>query len=280
MRIVLSRKGFDSGNGGVASPILPDGRLVPLPIPATADPHTYDEVRVNGVALGPLVEDLTRGGIQRTHRCHFDPDLDARSVRRLPGWRPALGQINAAQGHLTSRAIGKGDLFLFFGWFRRVERINAQWRYIREAPDLHVIYGWMQVGEVISLANEPRPSLRLAAHADHPHVTARTGLSNTLYIARDRLRLSGIRRAGGGLFERITTARVLTDADQSKRSIWRLPAWFHPDNGTTMSYHSKRSRWTSDGDSCLLACAARGQEFVISPPSLEVATSWLETIFD
>lgn len=32
MKIVLSRKGFDSASGGVASVILPDGRLQTIPI--------------------------------------------------------------------------------------------------------------------------------------------------------------------------------------------------------------------------------------------------------
>ena len=77
MKVVLSRKGFDSSNGRVASPILPDRRLVSMPIPATRDPHTYNEVMINGIALGPLVEDLTAGKIERTRRCHLAPDLDA-----------------------------------------------------------------------------------------------------------------------------------------------------------------------------------------------------------
>ncbi len=33
MKLVLSRKGFDASNGGVASPILPDGTMCSLPIP-------------------------------------------------------------------------------------------------------------------------------------------------------------------------------------------------------------------------------------------------------
>ena len=32
-RIILSRKGFDSSSGGVASPIFSDGSLCSLPIP-------------------------------------------------------------------------------------------------------------------------------------------------------------------------------------------------------------------------------------------------------
>ena len=34
MKIILSRKGFDSANGGAASPLFDDGSAVSLPIPA------------------------------------------------------------------------------------------------------------------------------------------------------------------------------------------------------------------------------------------------------
>ena len=33
MKVILSRKGMDSESGRVASPILPDGTLLSLPIP-------------------------------------------------------------------------------------------------------------------------------------------------------------------------------------------------------------------------------------------------------
>jgi hypothetical protein len=35
MKVILSRKGFDSSYGGFASPILPDGRIISLPIPSS-----------------------------------------------------------------------------------------------------------------------------------------------------------------------------------------------------------------------------------------------------
>lgn len=34
MKVILSGKGFDSSYGGQASPILPDGTLLSLPIPS------------------------------------------------------------------------------------------------------------------------------------------------------------------------------------------------------------------------------------------------------
>ena len=42
MKVILSRKGFDSSYGGYPSPILPDGRMVSLPIPLDDDIRYFD----------------------------------------------------------------------------------------------------------------------------------------------------------------------------------------------------------------------------------------------
>ena len=34
MKIILSRKGFDSANGGIVSPIFEDGAMISFPIPS------------------------------------------------------------------------------------------------------------------------------------------------------------------------------------------------------------------------------------------------------
>ena len=44
MKIILSRKGFDAEAGGFASPILPDGTMVSLPIPDDSSVVKYDEL--------------------------------------------------------------------------------------------------------------------------------------------------------------------------------------------------------------------------------------------
>src|SRR5688572_20248216 len=120
MKIVLSRKGFDSKAGGVPSPIFEDGSLVSLPIPYKTAPITFDDVAFGNVTLGPIVEDLTGGRIKRSHPVHLDPDLVPSARPRRPGWRPLFGQTDTAQAHLASCGVGEGDLFLFFGWFRKV----------------------------------------------------------------------------------------------------------------------------------------------------------------
>ncbi len=45
MKLILSRKGFDSGNAGMASPIMTDGTPLSLPIPRDKGYcHSYDDL--------------------------------------------------------------------------------------------------------------------------------------------------------------------------------------------------------------------------------------------
>jgi len=145
MRIILSRKGFDSANGGGPSPIFPDGEMVSLPIPSRLAPISYSRVTTRRMSLGDLVPALTNGRIGAADGAHVDPDLYAESLARAPGWRPAFGQVASAQAHLADQGVGPGDLFLFFGWFRRVHAVGGQWSLRPDAPDLHVLFGWLQV---------------------------------------------------------------------------------------------------------------------------------------
>lgn len=43
MKVILNRKGFDSSNGGIVSPIMEDGTLLSFPIPSK-DKDTYDQL--------------------------------------------------------------------------------------------------------------------------------------------------------------------------------------------------------------------------------------------
>src|ERR1700730_15781670 len=100
MKIILSRKGFDSSIGKVASPIFEAGELCSLPIPESAPNSAgprYEEIRFGGQSLGTIVHDLTRGKIQPGTPAHLDPDLNAQSIPRLPGWKPVFGQAGAAE---------------------------------------------------------------------------------------------------------------------------------------------------------------------------------------
>jgi hypothetical protein len=287
MKIILSRKGFDSANGGVPSPIFPDGRLVSLPIPATSSPTRFADCRWGEQDVGTLVENLTAGRVSRDGPAHLDPDLDDAARPRAPGWRPAFGQTGSAQTHLAQHGIGPGDLFLFFGWFREAEQSSSgAWRFIRNAPDLHVLFGWLQVGAVLRVGDQTAKYAQSYPWLeDHPHLWGKWTLPNTVYIAAERLNVSPrgafAVRTGGGIFSSVSAARTLSDPGQRRRSMWRLPGWFHPEEGDlTLSYHDKPDRWSRRGDgSTGLQSVARGQEFVLTTDRHADVSNWLSEIF-
>ena len=136
MKIILSRKGFDSANGYVPSPIFPSGKIISLPIPDSRSPIKYDDIYWNGQNLGELVYQLTDGQITGQHKAHLDPDLRKESLPDRPKvWRGLFGQVGAAQGHLE-RLVEPGDLFLFFGWFKQIRKtLDGVYTYSPSAPD-------------------------------------------------------------------------------------------------------------------------------------------------
>lgn len=277
-RLVLSRKGFDSGYGGMPSPILPDGRLLPLPIPSSHDAFRLGDLEAPGVALGPLLRDLSGGRHSRRTRVHLDPDLDRRADLRPAGWRPALGQAGSAQSHLRDQGVGPGDVFLFFGWFRQAERVAGRWRYVPRAPDLHLLSGWLEVAEVLAVVRDRERSLqRHPWIASHPHVARPDRYQdprNTLYVAPLRSALAE-EGPGGGVFREYSDALRLT-ADQASRSVWTLPGWFHPGPGRPpLTYHARPERWSRAAGECRLRSVAKGQEFVLDLAGRPEARAWV-----
>lgn len=283
MKIILSRKGFDSRNGGAASPVFDDGSAVSLPIPggrrapvcfgqltAPDTPHEGD--------LGTLAGMLTRGRIEAGHRCHLDPDLAAGNGPEVPGWQAAFGQVEAAQRHLDYERVGRGDLFLFFGWFRRVERIKETWRYRRHAPDVHRLFGWLQVGEIVRVGEDTEAAR--TSHpglARHPHVWGWWDDTNTVYVAATELELPGAPAGtpGAGLFGRDPDGALqLTAGDARTRSEWIVPGGFRPGEGRKgLTYHRDKTRWSTRGTQTRLRAVARGQEFVLDAADAE-STAW------
>ena len=280
-RLVLSRKGFDSGYGGMPSPILPGGRLLPLPIPAAQDAFRLGDLQADGIPLGPLLRDLSGGRHSRRTRVHLDPDLDRRADLRPAGWRPALGQAGSAQAHLQRQGVGSGDVFLFFGWFREVERQAGRWRYVPGAPDLHLLHGWLEVEDILPIVTAREASLqRHPWIASHPHV-ANPGHyhdpRNTLYVAPERSALGGP-GAGGGVFGHYTEALQLT-APGASRSVWALPEWFHPGPGrSALTYHANPARWQRQQGHCVLRSVPKGQEFVLDIAGDRQAAAWVRRL--
>jgi hypothetical protein len=203
--------------------------------------------------------------------CHLDPDLrpDALVGRDcLRDWRALFGQAGPAAGHLRRQGVGPGDLFLFFGYFRESNGWDA---FVRNAPRLHVIHGWLQVDEVVT---DPRAWVRKNPWAkQHPHTYGKHANPNMLFVAKKRLEFATRGRQvtttlpGAGVFTRFDPRLVLTAPDQPKTSVWRLPASIRPDDACnrTISYLNK-AHWKSDGD----------HRYVIMDPAR--ATLWQEAV--
>ncbi len=208
MKIVFSRKGFDTQNGGGASPII-DGKPVSLPIPAVGQEATTYADR----QLGSLASMASRNRYDGTNTCHDDPMFD--------GGHCWLGQVSAAQGHLRTEQVGEGDVFLFYGLF--------------EEPDTrerhHRIFGYLsvlakgppeQIVEDLRWRQPPRP---------HPHLSGAWHYSNCIWFGKGRTaaRASQILRLtvpGGPV------------------SLWSIPGWLRE---CGLSYHRRSHRWL-DGD--------------------------------
>jgi hypothetical protein len=177
--------------------------------------------------------------------------------------------------------VGVGDLFLFFGWFRRTIWTEEELRFAPAGENLHVIFGWLQVGAVCkpSTAGNRLP----AWVSEHPHVqgAAHYPANNTLYVASSKLDLPGLGRRvpGGGLFPRYVDVLRLTAPDRS-RGFWRVPGWWWPQGGLpALSYHGDLKRWRRRADKLTLRTVGRGQEFVLDPPEPSAAQVWLSEIF-
>ncbi len=275
MRIIFSRKGVDSSSGRLASPIL-NGSLVSLPIPGSSQ-ITYTDLTFGAVSIGKLVEDLSGGRLRSNRQVHLDPDLRRSSYARKPGWRPIFGQgQDAAESHLQTHGVTVGDLFLFFGWFREVELREGTYRYRQDAPDLHVIYGWLQVGAVISCNDRQFSDFAWARY--HPHFRDGYGTayisSKTLHL---RYNLAGI--AGAGQFARYHECLRLTAPESLRRSVWQLPRWLYPRDGCVpLTYHPDKASFRRKGNHTILESDGRGQEFVLDSREYPEVVSWAERL--
>jgi hypothetical protein len=266
MKIVFSRKGFDSGSGGGASPILPDGRMISLPIPDYRGDTRYRDIQ-HDVDIWKLVGDLSQGRYLGGNKAHLDPDLHEPALPRQKGWRGAFGQTSSAASHLLNQKVGIDDVFLFFGWFRDAELKDGRWRYAPKGRSIHVLFGWLQIAEMLSLATG-EPAVWQERHPwlqSHPHVKRGAEALNHIFVGQTLMqRVSGLEDIKGyGVFPQIDEKLILTKLGSKNRSVWLVPDWFHAAHGSPLSYHVDPARWAKSDHGYDLSVVGRGQEFVL-----------------
>lgn len=242
MRIIFSRKGFDSAAGGGASPIV-DGRPVSLPIPAgTASTTSY-----GALGLGDHAAKASRGKLGAGDLCHHDPMFlwgDSATAECL------FGQCGAAQTHLERQGVGIGDVFVFFGLFRE-EMPDGSW-----GQPHHRIFGYLEVEQIVPLAEGAPDDL---VQLGHPHALAMHHKNDVVY-------------RGPGRTARHASDLLRLTVPEGPPSIWHRPKWLKHGG---LSYHDKPVRWQQRGR---LQSVARGQEFVADIGRRQAPRDWLSGI--
>lgn len=280
LKIIFSRKGFDSASGGKPSPIFQDGSMVSLPIPDKNSPIRYSDICWQEFNMGNLVSDLTKEKIPSSYFAHLDPDLYSGSIPRHPEWKPIFGQTGAAQGHLRNNGVTTGDIFLFFGLFRQVVYCAGKAEWDTDSPLRHVLWGWLQIDEILKVDDCDHSRYNWAEY--HPHFHRNNETNNTVYVAKKHLAIPdlGVMDVdGAGIFSHYSDQLQLTAPSAKTPSVWELPQWFYPHSGKpTFTYHADMARWQKSELGTILKTAARGQEFILDSKEYPEAISWLVKI--
>ena len=276
-KLIISRKGFDTTSrqglvkhpfGGVPSPIFPDGSLYSLPIPLVDEElgTTYGNLSHGGgrsrINIGRVVEDLTRDRPTRWTSDDYaypSPDIREPFQAQRDGKTGMVAAAGAQLGHLRKQGVGMGDIFLFFGLFRRVEQVRGRWRFVPRAPQRHILYGWLQVGSI--------------------HVETWEGSGESAwYVAADGLCLGGgLSAPAVGIFPSFDERLALSKPGGSA-SQWRLPRWFYPEPPRScLTYHPRRL-WTRDDQYAYVQRRGPGQEFVLDLRQYPEALKWFSEL--
>ena len=240
MRVIFSRKGFDSGAGKCPSPIV-DGRAKSLPIPTRGpSPTTFADL-----GLGERVSTLTRQRLCGADLCHDDP-MFGPTPDGVWCW---FGQSGSAQGHLRKQGVGVGDVFLFFGLFADPGTGERH----------HRIFGHLTVAahgptSIILQSEDWREPAR-----PHPHFVGDRSTHDTIYH-------------GPGATDAPASAALRLTVEGGPVSLWSVPNWLQE---IGLTYHGKPTRWLSDNR---LQTVAKGQEFVCDIGDKPEPHRWLDRI--
>ncbi len=207
MKIIFSRKGFDSAAGGGPSPIL-KGRPVSLPIPSGG----FSRTTYGDLGLAEQAAMASRGKLSGDDFCHHDPMFTNNG-------ECLFGQCGAAQTHLERQGVGRGDVFVYFGLFRDYEN---------SGDPHHRIFGYLKVDSIIALRSGAPDDL---VQLRHPHALGMHHKNDVVY------------RGEGAVASRASGPLRLT-VPEGPPSLWHRPSWLKRGG---LSYHDRPERWLRGG---------------------------------
>ncbi|MFF2445532.1 hypothetical protein ACFVSW_00415 [Neobacillus sp. NPDC058068] len=292
MKLVLSRKGFDSGSGGCFSPYNYDtGKYIWFPIPEKVNSYSnhirYTDILVKneyicslkGCNLSEVYNNLK--GTDRVKLreneyasinddelfAHFDPMLG------IPPWiednenckiGKGFGQFNAAP-HLGKHDVNEGSIFLFFGGFQSTSNKKISG---------HYIYGWLKVKKRIETFKECKEILKEYNLHHHPHITEAAFARNqkNFIFVPDQWLFEDLKIPGCGYFTTLNNHLLLSNSKESNIATWKLPNLFYKN---LTQVHQKTWQNTLDGF-CTVKTGI-GQEFVTQLS--EKGEEWLRELF-
>lgn len=278
MKVILSRKGFDSNYGGIPNPILNE-QFKPLPIPYKFGDSTFKDIVFE---KDKSVFDLLEKNEKRFRfhynkkserlspeiKCHLDPYLQKSLLNNKDQkWGGAFGQAGTAQSHLRKQLSKDGVweddiLFLFYGWFQEV---TEEYSFIDKESypnGFLAIYGYLYVDKVFDNINDNIFDKEYSWLKEHPHYKYKKefGKNNAIYLAKETVLVEGKAYPGYGILN-YNEENILTRKGANDRREWKLPIFFNNKYGVKLSYNKNDYYWKYyNSFSCL--GIHRGQEFV------------------
>jgi hypothetical protein len=292
MKLVLSRKGFDSGSGGCLSPYNHDtGEYIWFPIPEKVNSYSnqirYSDVLVKNGYLSSLkgsnlsevyksLKGMDRVKLRKNERvsiddselfAHFDPMLGT------PPWivkndsckiGMGFGQFNAAP-QLGNHNVNEGSIFLFFGGFQSTSNRKIAG---------HYLYGWLKVKKRIETYEDCKKIIEPYNLHHHPHITEAAFKRNkkNYILLPDQWLYEDLNIPGCGYFTTLNDSLLLSSNKESNRATWKLPIFFYQN---LTQVHLKT--WENTQDGFCTVKTGIGQEFITELS--EKGEDWLRELF-
>lgn len=309
MKVILSRKGFDSSYGGFPSIILPKemgSKMISFPIPDRKKKkndveqiinYCFDKTEIAKEKKISLINLLSKIKGKKKIKMpkekeadpsefifHVDPEIQNMEVKdenangemisfynRKLG---SLGQSSAAAGHLLNNDIDKisandPTIFLFFGWFNNTEWKNKQ--LIPKEKSFHAIWGYLIVDATINISSDPKIKIPEKLK-NHPHI-----INKDTYGKKTNIIFYGEHYGTLPFNEKLR----LTKKDSDNRSNWEIHNLWKGMNlkkdEITMTYNSNKikSKLVSNSDKIEFTAASIGQEFIIKNANPKELEKWL-----